>query len=397
MIMLQATYDKHVSHPDSCVQGARSAPVVAGALENSYRVAMAAGSFVVGGYYGYGNLGDEALRMALADALEHTGAFAVWLTAHPRATDEIGRMRPLRVYRALRRADGLLLGGGGLLQNRTSNRSLAYYLGLIALGRIARRPVFLLGQGIGPITGRSMRAIARAILARAAYVGCRDEDSVHLASTLGARASLDGDLFFLFPPLPQAPSPQEDGKHRIALSLNGLRGDKMLLETVVEALAELSVKEALSVVLLPFFPSQDMTFAERLAARLSERVATQHAELDPRISCRIAQADTVEQAMSEIAQADLVVSSRLHPLEFALRAGTPMIAIHDDAKAANFVGEVERNDGPRIPCVDFPTSSLVNEMLATPPEASAMQEAYARMHRQAHAALARVAGLWRSA
>ncbi len=354
---------------------------------------MTAGSFVVGGYYGYGNLGDEALRVALADALGRAGNSAVWLTAHPRATNEVGRMRPLHVYRALRQADGLLLGGGGLLQNRTSNRSLVYYLGLITLGRIARRPVFLLGQGIGPITGRPMRAITRAILARAAYIGCRDEESVHLARALGARASLDGDLFFLFPPLPKAPLPQEDGKRRIALSLNGLRGDKMMLESVVEALAELSVKEALSVGLLPFFPVQDMAFADRLAKRLAERLATH----EPRLSCRIVQADTVEQGMSEIAQADLVISSRLHPLEFALRAGTPMIAIRDDAKVANFVAEVERNNGPRIPCVDFPTSSLVNEMLASPPETSGLQEAYARMHRQAQAALARVAGLWESA
>ncbi len=352
-------------------------------------MAMAVGSFVVGGYYGYGNLGDEALRQALSDALHRAGMQAVWLTARPRTHAEIGRMKPFLIYRALRRADGLLLGGGGLVQNQTSNRSLAYYLGLITLARIARRPVFLLGQGIGPISGRIARAFAVTVLTRAAYVGCRDEESVQLARALGAQAHLDGDLFFLFPPLPQAPSPQLRRERRIVLSFNGGRRGKITIERAVEMLTGISDREGLSLVLLPFFPAQDLTFAEQLADRLAGSA--------PGLPCRIAQAETVAAGMSEIAQADLVISSRLHPLEFALRAGVPMIAIPNDAKVANFAAEVERHNGPPIPCVEFPSVALVNEMLASPPPPSQLQEAYARMHRQTEAAFARVVELWRSA
>jgi len=107
---------------------------------------MSAIPIVIAGYYGFGNLGDEAIRVALRQKFDKRGINTIWLTARPHARDEIDRKSMLRVYAALRASRALVLGGGGLLQNRTSNRSLLYYLGLIALARLARRPVFLIGQ-----------------------------------------------------------------------------------------------------------------------------------------------------------------------------------------------------------------------------------------------------------
>ena len=50
--------------------------------------------------------------------------------------------------------DLLLSGGGSLLQDITSKRSLLYYLFILALGLLLKKKVMLFGQGIGPIHNR---------------------------------------------------------------------------------------------------------------------------------------------------------------------------------------------------------------------------------------------------
>jgi polysaccharide pyruvyl transferase WcaK-like protein len=84
-------------------------------------------------------------------------------------------MDPLAVFRAIRRCDLLIFGGGSLLQNATSNRSLLYYLTLIGTANRLGKPVVLLSQGIGPLNGNwAKRAVVRG-LRSVAGVTLRDE------------------------------------------------------------------------------------------------------------------------------------------------------------------------------------------------------------------------------
>ena len=324
---------------------------------------------VVGGYYGFGNLGDEAIRVALRQELDERGIDTIWLTACPQASDEIDRKSVFRIYVALRRSHALVLGGGGLLQNRTSNRSLFYYHGLIALARLARRPVFLIGQGVGPIRGRFWRRLTRIVLKSASYIGCRNQGSADFLQTLGLKAVLDADLFFLLSPI-EAPPTRSSAVRNIALCLKGTNNEAEMVERVVHMLDEVSRRTKIFVTLLPFFPAQDLTLSKMIAARLN-------------IPCRIVRADTIDNTMHILEDADLVISSRLHGLEFALRAGAPMIAISEDPKIDAFVAEVRDASGFEIPCVRFPSSEQVMGVLKSSPSAGIVHEAYLAMHARA--------------
>jgi glycosyltransferase involved in cell wall biosynthesis/polysaccharide pyruvyl transferase WcaK-like protein len=97
------------------------------------------------------------------------------------------RRRPMG---ALWRCDALVLGGGSLLQNRSTHggRSLAYYLSLPWLARRLGRPCHVVANGLGPLTGaRAARAVGR-LLDRAASVSLRDRASLALARSLGVRS-----------------------------------------------------------------------------------------------------------------------------------------------------------------------------------------------------------------
>ncbi|MGQ9477314.1 MAG: polysaccharide pyruvyl transferase family protein, partial [Candidatus Bipolaricaulia bacterium] len=152
------------------------------------------GTILLGGYYGFGNLGDEAILFALLRGLREAlpQIEPVVLSAEPARTaaaygvEAINRWSLLGIWRELGRARLFLLGGGGLLQDVTSRRSALYYLGLLRLARLRRVPVFLLGQGIGPLRSRLLRRLAASELKRAEYVMVRDELSLKLLQEWGA-------------------------------------------------------------------------------------------------------------------------------------------------------------------------------------------------------------------
>ena len=100
------------------------------------------------GYYGEHNIGDDALLAALL--LQLPPAWTPLVTGYDQAELEqrfdvatCPRRRFKAVLAALGRCDALILGGGSLLQDSTSWRSLLYYVLLIGAARLTGKPVLL--------------------------------------------------------------------------------------------------------------------------------------------------------------------------------------------------------------------------------------------------------------
>lgn len=152
---------------------------------------------VVSGYYGFGNTGDEAIALAITRELKKQGIDPVLLSNDPAESarlygcEAVARMQPLDVGRALLRADLLLSGGGGLLQDKTSSRTLTYYLGVIRMARLLRKPVFVFNQSVGPLSEAGRRQVQRGLRGVQAVV--RDRGSQELLGQLGVPARLGGD------------------------------------------------------------------------------------------------------------------------------------------------------------------------------------------------------------
>ena len=106
-----------------------------------------------------------------------------------------------RVRTAIERADVVLSGGGGLLQNVTSLRSLLYYAGVIRAGIRAGKPTMIFAQSIGPLDFWG-RAIVRNFCKGIAGATVRDERSRALLSSLlpGVAVERSADPVFLLEP-----------------------------------------------------------------------------------------------------------------------------------------------------------------------------------------------------
>ena len=150
-------------------------------------------TILLSGYYGYNNIGDEAvLGGILAGLREELPEFTpVVLSGDPESTRRmhdvaaIPRMKLGAITAALQEAALFISGGGSLLQDVTSKRSPLYYLGVLWLAHRAGVPAMVLAQGLGPLNHPLNRLLARRILDGTRAITVRDAVSAEFLAGLG--------------------------------------------------------------------------------------------------------------------------------------------------------------------------------------------------------------------
>ena len=150
-------------------------------------------NIVVSGYYGSKNAGDEAMLAAMIEVLSELDPQTniTVISANPPDTkrrhgvEAVSWLSFSDIWKALRASDLLVSGGGSLLQNVTSRRSLYYYMAIIVLAFLAHRPVMLYAQGIGPIEGFWARTMMRLIGNGVRLITVRDHGSLAELEAMG--------------------------------------------------------------------------------------------------------------------------------------------------------------------------------------------------------------------
>ena len=302
---------------------------------------------VISGYYGFANAGDEAMLTAIVRSLRSAEA-AVDLTVisgnpHNTATKHqvasIHRFSPLKIYSALANCDLLLSGGGSLLQDVTSKKSLLYYLAIILLGNLLNKKVMLFAHGIGPIRSGILRKLTKFVCSKADLITVRDTDSLVELERLGValeKVRLTADAVLT---LAQADKAQgiallkkfnvSQEKPIVAISVRSWgNGDKYLQE-MAKAADALAAQQKVQIVLLPLQYPADVTACKRLQQFMQHKDAV---ILD-------AAFDT-EQFLALMGSFSLLIGMRLHALIFAAVMDVPFIALSYDPKIDGFVKEV---------------------------------------------------------
>jgi polysaccharide pyruvyl transferase CsaB len=296
---------------------------------------------LISGYYGFSNVGDEAVLSAIIEGLRAQvgdGIEITVLSSRPEETANLHRVRAVpragvSVIRALQDTDLVISGGGSLIQDATSFRSLAYYLWVIALAKFYRRKVMILGQGIGPLRRSASRRLAGAILNRIDLITVRDAGSAELLRELGVSrppVQVTADPTFLLRPCPEeeaisllaeAGLGPEDGV--IAFSLRPWREAPGMEDAAIEALRQLKDVLPAKALLVAMQSPEDETLVRKVGVMAGVLV-------QPR-------AWTAEQLLGVLARCRLVVAMRLHALIFASAVGVPSLGIIYDPKVEQFV------------------------------------------------------------
>ena len=294
------------------------------------------------GYYGYGNLGDDALlRGAIRRAYrENPRGTVVALTKNGSKDEDrfgipcVGRTWILGIARILRRTDRLVFGGGTLLQENTSRRSLWYYTALIAWAKRKQIPVELWGNGLGEPRSEWGRARMRRALEACARIGLRDQASLALAKDLIAEPcqsviSYEEDLALNTQPCSSERRNfllhyygLDDGAAYAVVAVRGT-GGRGYLDAFVNWVTTLSA-QGIRLLLVPMYPREDERICRALAARWQGRVVWGLG---------------AEDLVGLMRGSCVVCGMRLHSLVFAYCAQVPFVGFGGDPKIRCFCHE----------------------------------------------------------
>ena len=114
-------------------------------------------NIAISGYYGFENFGDEAILSVLTKELKSKGHNITVFSKNPQVTcaklgvNSVYTFSIKSVINTIKNSDVLISGGGSLLQDSTSLKSLFYYLFVIFLAEHYKTKVIIFAQGIGPI------------------------------------------------------------------------------------------------------------------------------------------------------------------------------------------------------------------------------------------------------
>ncbi|MDO9536624.1 MAG: polysaccharide pyruvyl transferase CsaB [Bacillota bacterium] len=303
------------------------------------------------GYYGFHNIGDEAILEAVITVLRRHQADVriVVLSADPLHTrqtygvEAVSRTHLQSIIRVLREADLLISGGGGLLQDVTGPRSIPYYLGIMELAMLIGTPVAVYAQGMGPVHHRWSRFWMKKVLSRVDWVSVRDLASAQFLAKLGVVR----DVVVTADPVLSLEPESSDGINEfwrahgveksekellVGVALRPYPGetifDERLMEIVSRGCSYLESKYGARLVFLPYHLQKDLPLARELASRTSSRSIIIERGLSSRDTLKL------------MGGLDLLIGMRLHALIFAAICGVPFVALPYDPKINAFLGKI---------------------------------------------------------
>lgn len=317
---------------------------------------------LISGYFGFKNIGDEAILRVLVEHLKPFGKLKI-LSYNPEETKQ--KYSAESTHRlnlnAIVKCDLFISGGGGILQDKTSFKSFLYYLGLIWFAKTLGKKVAVIGQGIGPIKrGISKRMLIK-VLNTLDLITVRDQTSFDFLKKAGLKNPKileTADLAFLLKNKDFHVSKEKD--KRIIFSLRpSLKSNK--IKEIAECIDLLLKNINYEVCLIPFKDPDDVKVINELLVYIKNKSSVTILPFD----------DSPEKALAIIESAAIVVGMRLHSLIFATNRLVPSIGLSYDPKVDAFMEEI---GGHCVPLEKIEAKDLYNSIDNTLKTAESIKE-----------------------
>lgn len=296
------------------------------------------------GAYGKGNAGDEAILKAILRQLQHIDPdMPVCVLSHnpkaTRLTHHVGAVyvfNPFSFLPVMRRTKLYISGGGSLIQNQTSTRSLNYYLLSIRLAKLTGNRVLMYGCGIGPVSGEGCRkSAARVIDRNVDAITLREDLSAEELKTMGVtkpkvyvtadpalllEAGSEGavDGFLLGNNIDPA------GRYALFV-LREWQGFEAKKQAFVQSAKYVKDAYGLTPIFFALEPGRDLPPSREVARELPFKCPMLSAPADEKL------------IIGMMKKMQVVVSMRLHALIFASSVAAPLVAVSYDPKVTGFM------------------------------------------------------------
>ena len=285
---------------------------------------------LLSGYYGYENFGDEAILAVIIDHLQRLGADITVISHNPAATagaygvKSVKNFSLFQLINAIYSCDILISGGGSLLQDVTSIKSLLYYSFIIWLAKLCKKKVIIFAQGIGPLQKDFSQKLVRSLLAKCDLVTVRDIKSREFLQNAGITAELVSDPVF------SVDLPRSKTENIVGIQLRAFKtlNEEFLFNLAKQVAIDFGDKK---IELYVFQKALDLdiclTFEKMLKA------------IDPNIQTEIIHSLSKNDIIIKISRLEYMIAMRFHAVLVAIKTGVKTLAINYDAKVAKLAYE----------------------------------------------------------
>ncbi|MBM6722447.1 polysaccharide pyruvyl transferase CsaB [Pseudoflavonifractor phocaeensis] len=302
---------------------------------------------LVCGAYGRGNAGDDAILEAIVTELRQVDPdLPVWvLSRNPESTRLTYRVNSIYTFAfpkflwRMRKTKLYINGGGSLMQDVTSHRSLWFYLFTISWAKRLGNQVMMYGCGIGPIHSPANRQRASRVLQKSVdAITLRDthsKDELEDMKVTAPEIILSADPTVILPPSPEqaidgileSQGIDPKGKY-IGFALRPWPGFEEKAQIFAAAADYAYEKYGLTPVFLPIERRLDVAAA---------RSAAQYMKAPHYI---LQETGSSSHTIGLFARMQVVVSMRLHALVFAAGQGVPLVGVVYDQKISSFLSYI---------------------------------------------------------
>lgn len=291
--------------------------------------------YLVSGYIGFDNFGDEAIAHSLVEKLKK-GEFynqdgnkaekITLISSNPKKTSKIHNVdacKMLNFFKPLLDTDVLISGGGSLLQDVTSIKSLIYYISIIYTALILKKEVYIFAQGIGPINSKISQILTKNALKFCKKITVRDKKSQDLLRDWNIESELVKD------PILEIEIPHKNIKGTVGIQL---RNYPTVTEKFLDKLAD-EISQKFTDKKFEIYSLQDSidieiceNFAKKLRTKTSAKV-------------EVVKNLNVNEVFDRISNLEYMIAMRFHACVVAIKSGVKTLAINYDIKVKNLANE----------------------------------------------------------
>lgn len=298
---------------------------------------------VISGYYGFRNNGDDALLMSIIKDLKSKkpDIDIVVLSKNPKETQRIygvkavARENAAAVICELLKTKLLISGGGTLIQDGTSTKSLLYYLWIIKTAQLLGKKIMLYANGIGPLNSARNIERTRKVLNKVDLITLRDEISYDELKKIGVdkpEIKVTADPAFVL-----EAAKADDNE---ILSAYNIPEDKPLLcvsvrgwkhctpdfcDIIAKVCDYACYKYNMHAVFLPMQPQKDYDITMEIKQKMNAPATVVKAGYD------------IDRLLALFGQMHMCMGMRLHTLIYSAVACVPLVGLVYDPKIVGFL------------------------------------------------------------
>lgn len=308
------------------------------------------------GYYGFQNTGDEAIlesiikqfKKALPDIKLSILTYKAKETSQNYGVHAISRNQYRDILKAIRESDVVISGGGSILQDVTSSRSLIYYLAIIFLAKRMGKKVMFYGNGFGPITRMINKFLVKYIINQVDVITVRDYQSKEVMQALGVKKNINvtADVTFVMEPASEEEVKAiyerlkiDDNKKVIGISIRQWKGQENY-KKIIASTGDYLMKRNFEVLFIPMQYPEDLKITEEVANMMEKKPKIVYEKYLP---CK---------TLAIISKLYMLIGMRLHSLIFAAISGIPMVGLEYEPKILNFLKLANQKSGGKVEALD---------------------------------------------